>query len=164
MPQVPSAADDFASRKEFRGTERALRRGRSTLSNGGHFLSLRQKQYNLTTRQRMERKLRTKRGKKLYRSRRHKVEPVFGQIKGARRFTRLLLRGATERRQVQAVVRPLYFGKNLPVLCMYTLYSSPNSSIIIFSSLGTRAAKPTITTTAKTIKTQFAVTRARLVK
>ena len=48
---------------------------------------------DLTTRQRMERKLRTKQGKRLYRYRSQTVEPVFGQIKGARRCDRLLLRG-----------------------------------------------------------------------
>jgi transposase len=48
---------------------------------------------DLTTRQRMERKLRTKQGKRLYRSRSQTVEPVFGQIKGARHCDRLLLRG-----------------------------------------------------------------------
>jgi hypothetical protein len=64
---------------------------------------------------------------------------------------------------VQRIVGPLYFGKNLPVLCMYARYSSPNSLIIICSSLGTRANMPPITATAKTTKTQLAVTRARLV-
>ncbi|MEI6309775.1 MAG: transposase [bacterium] len=48
---------------------------------------------DFTPRQRMERKLRTKEGKRLYRSRSQMVEPVFGQIKGARHFDRLLLRG-----------------------------------------------------------------------
>jgi transposase len=42
---------------------------------------------------RMERKLRTKRGSRLYRKRGQTVEPVFGQIKDARGFDRFLLRG-----------------------------------------------------------------------
>lgn len=50
----------------------------------------------------------------------------------------------------------LYFGNNLPVLCMYALYSSPKSSIIICSSLGMRRARTTIETTSKAIKNQRA--------
>lgn len=42
---------------------------------------------------RMERKLRTKRGRHLYRKRSRTVEPVFGQIKDARGIDRFLLRG-----------------------------------------------------------------------
>lgn len=48
---------------------------------------------NLSVMGRMERKLRTKRGKTLYRQRSQTVEPVFGQIKHARGITRLLRRG-----------------------------------------------------------------------
>lgn len=47
----------------------------------------------LTVKQRMQRKLRTKAGRAVYRLRKAIVEPVFGQIKGARGFTRFLLRG-----------------------------------------------------------------------
>jgi len=47
----------------------------------------------LTPRERMERKLLTKRGRTLYRLRSQTVEPVFGQIKGARGIDRFLLRG-----------------------------------------------------------------------
>jgi hypothetical protein len=46
-----------------------------------------------TLQDRMERKLRTKRGRDLYRKRSQTVEPVFGQIKGARGIDRFLLRG-----------------------------------------------------------------------
>ncbi|WP_027189837.1 IS1182 family transposase [Fundidesulfovibrio putealis] len=48
---------------------------------------------NLTQRQRMERKLRTKAGKALYKLRGQIVEAVFGQIKDCRKLTRFLLRG-----------------------------------------------------------------------
>jgi transposase len=46
-----------------------------------------------TLRDRMERKLLTKRGRKIYKMRGKTVEPVFGQIKDARRLDRFLLRG-----------------------------------------------------------------------
>lgn len=46
-----------------------------------------------TLEERMERKLRTKRGRLLYRKRSQTVEPVFGQIKDARGIDRFLLRG-----------------------------------------------------------------------
>jgi hypothetical protein len=41
----------------------------------------------------MERLLRTKKGKKAYAKRKETVEPVFGQIKGARGLRQFLLRG-----------------------------------------------------------------------
>jgi hypothetical protein len=47
----------------------------------------------LTLRERMERKLLTKRGKEIYKKRGASVEPVNGQIKSIRRFDRLSLRG-----------------------------------------------------------------------
>ena len=47
----------------------------------------------LTPCQRMERKMLTKRGKKVYRNRGPTVEPVFGQIKEERGFREFLLRG-----------------------------------------------------------------------
>jgi transposase len=50
---------------------------------------------NLSIMGRMERRLRTKRGKALYRQRSQTVEPVFGQIKCPRGITRLLRRGLT---------------------------------------------------------------------
>jgi transposase len=46
-----------------------------------------------TARERMQAKLRTPAGQALYRRRKVIVEPVFGQIKGARGFRRWLLRG-----------------------------------------------------------------------
>lgn len=46
-----------------------------------------------TLRERMERKLLTKRGKKIYKLRGKTVEPVFGQVKDGRKLDRFLLRG-----------------------------------------------------------------------
>jgi transposase len=46
-----------------------------------------------TVKEKMAAKLRTPEGKKLYAKRKTTVEPVFGQIKGARGFRRFLLRG-----------------------------------------------------------------------
>jgi transposase len=48
---------------------------------------------NLTQRQRMARKLKTKAGKALYKLRGQIVEAVFGQIKDCRKLTQFLLRG-----------------------------------------------------------------------
>jgi len=48
---------------------------------------------NLTTKERMSRKLRTKKGKEIYKERKQIVEPVFGQTKEARGFRQFLLRG-----------------------------------------------------------------------
>jgi transposase len=48
---------------------------------------------DLSVKERMQRKLRTKAGRAVYKMRKAIVEPVFGQIKQARGFTRFLLRG-----------------------------------------------------------------------
>ena len=48
---------------------------------------------HLSAKERMERLLRTKKGKKAYGKRKETVEPVFGQIKDVRGFRRFLLRG-----------------------------------------------------------------------
>ena len=48
---------------------------------------------SLSARDRMRRKLRTKRGRERYRVRKETVEPVFGQIKPGRGFRQFLLRG-----------------------------------------------------------------------
>ena len=48
---------------------------------------------HLSVKERMERLLRTKKGRKAYAKRKETVEPVFGQIKEARGFRRFLLRG-----------------------------------------------------------------------
>jgi septal ring factor EnvC (AmiA/AmiB activator) len=50
---------------------------------------------DLTPRQRMERKLLTKRGRDLYRRRGQTVEPVFGQMKETQGAGRLMVRGLT---------------------------------------------------------------------
>jgi len=48
---------------------------------------------NMTARQRMDRKLATKRGRELYRLRGQTVEPVFGQMKGCQSADRFSMRG-----------------------------------------------------------------------
>ncbi|MBF0158135.1 MAG: transposase, partial [Magnetococcales bacterium] len=48
---------------------------------------------NLTIRERMDRKLLTKRGKALYRKRGQTVEPVFGQMKGTQGADEFSMRG-----------------------------------------------------------------------
>src|SRR5262245_10914645 len=52
----------------------------------------------LTAKQRMARKLRTKRGRERYARRKAMVEPVFGQVKHARGFRQFLLRGKKKMR------------------------------------------------------------------
>ena len=46
-----------------------------------------------SVKEKMQHKLRTAKGKSLYAARKHIVEPVFGQIKGARNIRKFLLRG-----------------------------------------------------------------------
>jgi transposase len=58
----------------------------------------------LTPRQRMARKLATKRGKEVYRMRKAIVEPVFGQIKEARGIRSLLRRGLKAAQQEWALI------------------------------------------------------------
>lgn len=48
---------------------------------------------DLTAKQRMARKLRTKKGRETYAKRKGMIEPIFGQIKQARGFRQFLLRG-----------------------------------------------------------------------
>jgi hypothetical protein len=52
----------------------------------------------MTAKQRMARKLRTKRGRQRYARRKAMVEPVFGQIKQGRGFRQFLLRGLKKMR------------------------------------------------------------------
>jgi transposase len=52
----------------------------------------------MTAKQRMARKLRTKRGRERYARRKAMVEPVFGQIKHGRGFRQMLLRGKKKMR------------------------------------------------------------------
>jgi hypothetical protein len=63
-----------------------------------------------TVKQRMDRKLRTKKGREAYAKRKQTVEPVFGQIKEARGFRRFLLRGLEG---VRAEWRLICLGHNL---------------------------------------------------
>jgi len=53
---------------------------------------------DLTVKQRMARKLRTKKGRETYAKRKGMVEPVFGQIKQGRGFRQFLLRGLDQMR------------------------------------------------------------------
>ena len=53
---------------------------------------------DLTVKQQMARKLRTKRGRETYAKRKGMIEPVFGQIKQARGFRQFLLRGMEKMR------------------------------------------------------------------
>jgi transposase len=53
---------------------------------------------SLSAKQRMARKLRTKRGRKEYGKRKGIIEPIFGQIKQARGFRQFLLRGLDKMR------------------------------------------------------------------
>ena len=48
---------------------------------------------DLSSKQKMARKLRTKRGRETYSQRKGMIEPVFGQIKGVRGFRQFLMRG-----------------------------------------------------------------------
>ena len=59
---------------------------------------------HLPAKARMERKLRTQAGRAVYKMRKAIVEPVFGQIKGARGFVRFLLRGQVKVRGEWALV------------------------------------------------------------
>ena len=59
---------------------------------------------NLTVKERMARKLRTKKGRETYSKRKSIVEPVFGQIKRARGFVQFSLRGLEKMRGEWAIV------------------------------------------------------------
>ena len=53
---------------------------------------------NLTPKERMGRKLRTKQGRETYAKRKGMVEPIFGQIKQVRGFRQFLMRGPAKMR------------------------------------------------------------------
>ncbi len=59
---------------------------------------------NLTVKEKMSRKLRTKKGRETYSKRKSIVEPVFGQIKRARGFVQFSLRGLEKMRGEWAIV------------------------------------------------------------
>jgi transposase len=63
-----------------------------------------------TVKERMARKLRTAKGRKIYARRKEIVEPVFGQIKNVRRFRQFLLRG---KEKVSAEWDLICLGHNL---------------------------------------------------
>ena len=82
---------------------------------------------DLSPRDRMRRKLQTKRGRKRYALRMATVEPVFGQIKQARGFRQFLLRGLEK---VQGEWSLICTGHNLLKLFRYCrLSASPASPI-----------------------------------
>ena len=64
----------------------------------------------MTAKQRMARKLRTKKGRERYARRKGMVEPVFGQVKQARGFRQFLLRG---RKKMRAEWRLVSLTHNL---------------------------------------------------
>jgi transposase len=72
----------------------------------------------LTAKQRMARKLRTKRGRERYARRKALVEPVFGQIKHGRGFRQFLLRGL---KKMRAEWRLVSLTHNLLKLWRYQL-------------------------------------------
>jgi transposase len=59
---------------------------------------------DLTVKEKMARKLRTRKGRETYSKRKSIVEPVFGQIKGARGFIQFSLRGLDKMRGEWAIV------------------------------------------------------------
>jgi len=59
---------------------------------------------DLTVQEKMARKLRTRKGRETYSKRKSIVEPVFGQIKGARGFVQFSLRGLDKMRGEWAIV------------------------------------------------------------
>jgi transposase len=59
---------------------------------------------NLTVKQKMARKLRTKKGRETYSKRKSIIEPVFGQIKRARGFVQFSLRGLEKMRGEWAII------------------------------------------------------------
>lgn len=77
---------------------------------------------DLTPRQRMDRKLRTERGKALYRQRGRTVEPVFGQIKRRLGYDGLLLRGL---RNADGEWKLICAAFNLFKLCRWSTAQGP---------------------------------------
>jgi hypothetical protein len=74
------------------------------------------------------------------------------------------LMSKAKEKEVKAMKEKKYYlnlGKNLPVICIYFLYSSPNCPIIIFSSLGTLKINTIMVNNASKAKTRLAVNKAR---
>jgi hypothetical protein len=68
---------------------------------------------NLSAKEKMARKLKTKRGKKIYKKRKETVEAVFGIIKSVMGFRQFMLRGIEKVNTEWALVRVAYNMKRL---------------------------------------------------
>jgi len=68
---------------------------------------------NLSAKEKMARKLKTKRGKKIYKKRKETVETVFGIIKSVMGFRQFMLRGIEKVNTEWALVRVAYNFKRL---------------------------------------------------
>ena len=68
---------------------------------------------NLSAKEKMARKLKTKRGKNIYKKRKETVEPVFGIIKSVMGFRQFMLRGIEKVNTERALVRVAYNFKRL---------------------------------------------------
>jgi transposase len=75
------------------GIEAYVATGRMKHSDAQHAAPCARIGEHATVRERMDKKLRTEAGRAAYAKRKQTVEPVFGQIKGARGFRQFLLRG-----------------------------------------------------------------------
>jgi len=68
---------------------------------------------NMTPKEKMARKLKTKKGKTIYKKRKETVEPVFGIIKSVMGFRQFMLRGLCKVNTEWALVRAAYNFKRL---------------------------------------------------
>jgi len=68
---------------------------------------------NMTHKEKMKRKLKTKKGKNIYKKRKETVEPVFGIIKSVMGFRQFMLRGLCKVNTEWALVRTAYNFKRL---------------------------------------------------
>lgn len=108
LPEVLSADNGYFSEKNVALLERAgidayLAAGRD--KHGSESTPARGRPpSNLTVKQRMARKLKTKAGRAVYARRKAIVEPVFGQVKGARGLRQLLRRGIEAARDEWALI------------------------------------------------------------
>jgi len=68
---------------------------------------------NMTEKEKMQRKLKTKRGKETYKKRKETVEPVFGIIKSVMGFRQFMLRGIEKVNTEWSLVRVAYNFKRL---------------------------------------------------
>jgi hypothetical protein len=63
---------------------------------------------DLTAKQRMARKLRTKKGRERYAKRKGMIEPIFGQLKGVLGFRQFSLRGLAAMRGEWRLMAPVH--------------------------------------------------------